>query len=93
MVLILFFSHGEKWHQRRKIITPTFHFDILKEFLIVMNEKVDIMVNNLEKFANSNEKIDIVNKIRLCTLDIICGNNRFEFKYYFKYCNRITLSL
>lgn len=35
----LLISDGRKWHARRKIITPTFHFKILEQFVETFHEK------------------------------------------------------
>ena len=66
-------SRNEKWSIRRKMITPTFHFDILTDFLISMNTNTEIMVNKLAEHANTGEEFDICHYIHLSTLDIICG--------------------
>ncbi len=62
---------GQKWHQRRKLLTPTFHFKILEDFVQVFNEQSAVLVERL------NEKVgqdfDIFPYITLCTLDVICG--------------------
>ena len=69
-------SHGEKWQNRRRLITPTFHFEILNDFLQVMNEQAEILTNILEsdlKKTNKNVlELNIFKKMCLCTLDIIC---------------------
>ncbi|XP_029292888.1 cytochrome P450 4V8 [Cottoperca gobio] len=64
-------STGPKWRQRRKMLTPTFHFSILMEFLEVMNEQSEILVEKLEKQAGKGT-FDCFNHITLCALDIIC---------------------
>ncbi|XP_014387727.1 PREDICTED: cytochrome P450 4V2 [Myotis brandtii] len=64
-------STGNKWRSRRKMLTPTFQFTILKEFLDVMNEQANILVNKLEKHVDG-EKFNCFFYITLCALDIIC---------------------
>ncbi|XP_006092710.1 cytochrome P450 4V2-like isoform X1 [Myotis lucifugus] len=64
-------STGNKWRSRRKMLTPTFHFTILEDFLDVMNEQANILVNKLEKHVDG-EKFNCFSYITLCALDIIC---------------------
>ncbi|XP_014394491.1 PREDICTED: cytochrome P450 4V2 isoform X2 [Myotis brandtii] len=64
-------STGNKWRSRRKMLTPTFHFTILEDFLGVMNEQANILVNKLEKHVDG-EKFNCFFYITLCALDIIC---------------------
>ncbi|XP_036313637.1 cytochrome P450 4V2 isoform X3 [Pipistrellus kuhlii] len=64
-------STGNKWRSRRKLLTPTFHFTILEEFLDVMNEQANILVKKLEKHVDG-EKFNCFFYITLCALDIIC---------------------
>ncbi|XP_014248923.1 cytochrome P450 4C1-like isoform X2 [Cimex lectularius] len=64
-------STGEKWHARRKIITPTFHFKILDKFINVFNKHTDVLIKRLEKHC-SQESFDVEMLLKRCTLDIIC---------------------
>lgn len=75
--LIFFFSnqsYGEKWQTRRRMITPAFHFEILGDFLHVMNEQAEIFIEILSNECKTKKEIDVFKKIALCSLDIICGN-------------------
>ncbi|XP_019381526.1 PREDICTED: cytochrome P450 4V2-like isoform X1 [Gavialis gangeticus] len=64
-------STGDKWRTRRKMITPTFHFTILTDFLEVMNEQANILVEKFKKHVDK-EPFDCFLDITLCALDIIC---------------------
>ncbi|KAL7981919.1 hypothetical protein Chor_000976 [Crotalus horridus] len=68
----LFYSTGKKWHSRRKMLTPTFHFTILVDFLEVMKEQANILFQNLEQHLDK-DPFNCTLYIALCTLDIICA--------------------
>jgi len=64
-------STGSKWQIRRKLLTPTFHFNILESFLNVFNEQSRIMVDILKQ-QPEGKTYNIYPFIARCTLDVIC---------------------
>lgn len=68
----LLLSKGQKWHNRRKALTPAFHFKILEKFIKIFENNSQILVNQLKPKADG-QMVDMHNYISLTTLDIICG--------------------
>ncbi|XP_025082252.1 cytochrome P450 4F4-like isoform X2 [Pomacea canaliculata] len=64
-------SSGNRWMRARRLLTPAFHFDILKPYIGVYNKTVDSCIETIDKFANSGESFDIYPLLKLCTFDII----------------------
>ncbi|XP_005180619.2 cytochrome P450 4d8-like [Musca domestica] len=67
----LLLSDGKKWHTRRKIITPTFHFKILEDFLQIFNCQSMVLLDNLAEKADGKTPFDVYPLMSLYTLDII----------------------
>ncbi|XP_005190958.2 cytochrome P450 4d8-like [Musca domestica] len=67
----LLLSDGKKWHSRRKIITPTFHFKILEQFLEVFDSQSTVLLDCLAEKADGKSVVDVYQYISLYTLDII----------------------
>ncbi|XP_059172521.1 cytochrome P450 4V2-like [Physella acuta] len=67
----LLISTGEKWKQRRKMLTPTFHFNILHDFLQVFNKQSRILMKKLNKKSSNQIPFNIFQDFALCALDII----------------------
>ncbi|XP_050350003.1 cytochrome P450 4C1-like [Nymphalis io] len=69
----LLLSSGAKWNGRRKILTPTFHFDILKSFMEVFEEQSKNLVKELEKRVSEGlDVVDVSPLISDFTLYTIC---------------------
>ncbi|XP_043274305.1 cytochrome P450 4C1-like [Venturia canescens] len=81
-------STGGKWQKRRKILTPAFHFNVLREFVNVFDEEGRRMVRDLK---NAGEKEhDLLPLVTKYTLNTICetamgtsleGMTKFHTKY------------
>lgn len=65
-------SKGSKWHKHRKMITPSFHFNILQDFHQVMNENSAKFIKRLKKVSAGDNIIDFQDETHYLTLDVIC---------------------
>lgn len=68
----LLVSDGTKWFNRRKIITPTFHFGVLIGFLEIFNEQNSKLVQKLKKYVKNKEECNIYDHLTAVALDNIC---------------------
>ncbi|XP_036143835.1 cytochrome P450 4C1 [Monomorium pharaonis] len=82
-------SGGSKWHLRRKILTPTFHYNILEQFVEILIEESENMIRSLKSVEGIVIK-DLVPFISEHTLNAICetamgsslqGKNAFQQQY------------
>ncbi|KAM6471669.1 ultra-long-chain fatty acid omega-hydroxylase isoform 2-T2 [Liasis olivaceus] len=66
----LLLSSGTKWSRHRRLLTPAFHFDILKPYLKIFNQSTDIMHAKWRKLTSAGPaSLDMFNHISLMTLD------------------------
>lgn len=67
----LLLSTGQKWHKRRKIITPAFHFGILKQFAEIFQQQSRILVSRLSSVCDGCA-VDIYPFASKIALDVVC---------------------
>jgi len=65
-------SEGDLWRKRRRMITPAFHFDILNDFLSVMEQKTEDFIRLLQQYHERDESFDIQKLSKAYTLSVIC---------------------
>ncbi|KAI6173159.1 Cytochrome P450 4V2 [Aphelenchoides besseyi] len=68
----LLISRGEKWRSRRKLLTPAFHFNMLNKFQSTHDKEAQILVDQLARYAETNDTFDAYPFLKRCALDIIC---------------------
>ncbi|KAI5196281.1 Cytochrome P450 4F3 [Manis pentadactyla] len=66
----LLLSGGNKWSRHRRLLTPAFHFNILKPYIKIFNDSVNVMHakwNHL--ISEGSSRLDMFEHISLMTLD------------------------
>ncbi|XP_028281106.1 cytochrome P450 4T8 [Parambassis ranga] len=67
----LLLSRGQKWFRHRRLLTPGFHYDVLKSYVKLMAQSAKTMLDKWECYANSNETFELFEHVSLMTLDSI----------------------
>lgn len=62
---------GKKWHDRRKVITPAFHFNILEKFVQIFDRLGNIVIEKLDKMSDT--EIEFYPIAVMYALDVMCG--------------------
>uniref|UniRef100_A0A8C3FSB3 Cytochrome P450 n=1 Tax=Chrysemys picta bellii TaxID=8478 RepID=A0A8C3FSB3_CHRPI len=67
----LLILNGPKWFQHRRLLTPGFHYDILKPYVTVMADSVRVMLDKWEQLITQDNSVELFEHVSLMTLDSI----------------------
>ena len=75
----LLIAEGNKWFRNRRLLTPAFHYSILKNYVSIYNSCVSILLDRWHKSARQGKSVLVFQTISSMSLDIIlqCA---FSFK-------------
>ncbi|XP_044903530.1 cytochrome P450 4F2 isoform X1 [Felis catus] len=66
----LLLSAGDKWSSHRHMLTPAFHFNILKHYVKIFNDSVNVMHAKWKRLVSEGStRLDMFEHISLMTLD------------------------
>ncbi|XP_038062434.1 cytochrome P450 4B1-like [Patiria miniata] len=64
-------SDGALWKRHRRLLTGSFHFDVLKTYVPVYNECVEVLLGKMVKLAAEGKPMQVEHELGQCTFDII----------------------
>ena len=67
----LLVSRGEKWARNRRLLTPAFHYEILKSYVQVYCTCTDVLCNKWKVFAGKKEQVKLFDTVSMLSLDIV----------------------
>ncbi|PVD28999.1 hypothetical protein C0Q70_11596 [Pomacea canaliculata] len=67
----LLVANGPRWYRSRRLLTPAFHFDILKPYNTISNRAADVLLDKMSVHAVEKTSMEIYSSVSLCTLDVI----------------------
>ena len=77
---------GKKWHDRRKILTPAFHFKILEQFAEVFDRLGNSFIDKLYEL-NADKGIEFFHVAARYALDVISrefiNQLQVQFNFFF----------
>ncbi|MCI4374377.1 hypothetical protein PGIGA_G00005470 [Pangasianodon gigas] len=99
----LLVNAGEKWFRHRRLLTPGFHYDILKPYVTLMADSANVMLDKWKVYARTGQTFELFQHVSLMTLDSImkcafscqsnCQTERSNpyIKAVYELCNLVNL--
>ncbi|XP_070822236.1 cytochrome P450 4B1-like [Chaetodon trifascialis] len=71
----LLVSKGQKWFRHRRLLTPGFHYEVLKPYTKLMSDSAKTMLDKWEHYADTDKSFELFEQVSLMTLDSMlkCG--------------------
>ena len=67
----LLISEGNKWFRNRKLLTPAFHYSILRNYVSIYNNCVSVLLDKWRPAARREESVQVFEAVCPMSLDII----------------------
>ena len=67
----LLIAEGERWHRSRRLLTPAFHYAILKPYVSVYGSCIQSLVEKWTASATKKKSVKLFDTVCLLSLDII----------------------
>uniref|UniRef100_A0A8C9PKF0 Uncharacterized protein n=1 Tax=Spermophilus dauricus TaxID=99837 RepID=A0A8C9PKF0_SPEDA len=67
----LLLLNEQTWFQHRRMLTPAFHYDILKPYVGTVADSVQVMLDKWEKLIDKDSSVEVFQHISMMTLDSI----------------------
>ncbi|XP_064650262.1 cytochrome P450 4F2-like [Lineus longissimus] len=67
----LLLSDGDLWHRNRHLLTPAFHFDMLKTYSDVFSRSTESLISVFDSLEERGDSFDIFKPMGLMTLDTV----------------------
>ena len=67
----LLISKDRKWSRNRHLLTPAFHYEILKPYMSVYNNCLKVMFEKWDKFAARGEPVKVFETVGMLSLDVV----------------------
>ncbi len=75
----LLIAEGSKWFRNRHLLTPAFHYEILKGYVPVYNNCISVLLEKWTQYSEEGKPVALFDSLSLMSLDVImqCA---FSFK-------------
>nr|KAG5700597.1 hypothetical protein BaRGS_015393 [Batillaria attramentaria] len=65
----LLVSEGKKWERNRRLLTPGFHFEILRGYIPIYNRVVEVLMDKCERQSHGEVYVEVDNPVLVAALD------------------------